>query len=134
MVAGAVGVPVFFVLLLTIGPSQDSFSGVSSMVEQVASYQFVGTFWHQLACSTSSSSTVESAGKFIVNAACSVLWRSKRALLQSWGGENDTGPLHWHSLCISVPFSHLLLHLLPHGAFHFWVTADCLVCLLMLSH
>lgn len=46
MVAGVVGVPVFFVLLLTIGPSQDSFSGVNSMVEQVASYQFVGAVLH----------------------------------------------------------------------------------------
>ena len=42
MVAGIVGVPVFFVLLITIGPRQDSFSGVGSLLQQVASYQFVG--------------------------------------------------------------------------------------------
>jgi hypothetical protein len=42
MVAGAVGVPVFFVLLTTVGPSTDSFSNVNSMLDQVASYQFVG--------------------------------------------------------------------------------------------
>ena len=42
LAAAAIGVPVFFLLLVTLGPSQDSFSGVSSMVEQVASYQFVG--------------------------------------------------------------------------------------------
>lgn len=42
MVAGIVGIPVFFVLLITIGPSQDSFSDVTSMLEQVASYQFAG--------------------------------------------------------------------------------------------
>jgi hypothetical protein len=42
MMAGVVGVPVFFILMLTIGTSQDTFSDVSSIVEQVASYQFVG--------------------------------------------------------------------------------------------
>jgi hypothetical protein len=42
LVAGVVGVPMFFVLHITIGPSQDSFSNVNSMLEQVASYQFVG--------------------------------------------------------------------------------------------
>jgi hypothetical protein len=42
MVAGVVGVPVFFILMITIGTSQDSFSNLGSIVEQVASYQFVG--------------------------------------------------------------------------------------------
>jgi hypothetical protein len=44
MMAGVVGVPVFFILMLTIGTSQDTFSDVGSIVEQVASYQFVGVF------------------------------------------------------------------------------------------
>ena len=39
--AGMVGIPVYFLVLITIGPSQDSFSNVNSMVEQVASYQFL---------------------------------------------------------------------------------------------
>jgi hypothetical protein len=42
MVAGVVGVPVFFILLLTIGASQDTFSDLSSILEQVASYQLIG--------------------------------------------------------------------------------------------
>jgi hypothetical protein len=42
--AGVVGVPVFFILMLTIGTSQDTFSDVGSIVEQVATYQFVGMF------------------------------------------------------------------------------------------
>lgn len=52
MVAGAVGIPVYMVLLVTIGPSEDSFSNVNSMLEQVASYQFVGTFhiYHLVLC------------------------------------------------------------------------------------
>lgn len=52
LVAGAVGIPVYFVLLLTIGPSQDSFSNVNSMLEQVASYQLVGALQgqHLLLC------------------------------------------------------------------------------------
>lgn len=51
MVAGAVGIPVFFVLLTTIGPSQPGISNVNSMVEQVASYQFVGVMLtHALCC------------------------------------------------------------------------------------
>ena len=41
-VAAIVGVPVFFVLMITIGPTQDSFSGLGSMLDQVASYQLVG--------------------------------------------------------------------------------------------
>lgn len=41
-VAGFIGIPVYFVLLITVGPSQDGFSNVNSMLEQVASYQFVG--------------------------------------------------------------------------------------------
>lgn len=41
LVAGVVGVPMFFVLLLTIGPVQDAFSGLDSMLDQVAQYQFV---------------------------------------------------------------------------------------------
>jgi hypothetical protein len=44
MVAGVVGVPVFFILLLTIGTSQDTFSDLGSILEQVASYQFIGAF------------------------------------------------------------------------------------------
>jgi hypothetical protein len=42
MVAGVVGVPVFFILLLTIGTSQDTFSDLNSILEQVASYQLIG--------------------------------------------------------------------------------------------
>jgi hypothetical protein len=48
MVAGVVGVPVFFILVLTIGTSQDTFSNLSSILDQVASYQFIGAidpFW-----------------------------------------------------------------------------------------
>jgi hypothetical protein len=41
-IAGVVGVPVFFILLLTIGTSQDTFSDLGSILEQVASYQLVG--------------------------------------------------------------------------------------------
>jgi hypothetical protein len=44
LVAGAVGVPVFFILLLTIGTSQDTFSDLGSILEQVASYQLIGSF------------------------------------------------------------------------------------------
>jgi hypothetical protein len=43
-IAGVVGVPVFFILLLTIGTSQDTFSDLGSILEQVASYQLVGAF------------------------------------------------------------------------------------------
>jgi hypothetical protein len=46
MVAGVVGVPVFFILLLTIGTSQDTFSDLSSILEQVASYQLIGALRH----------------------------------------------------------------------------------------
>jgi hypothetical protein len=42
LVAGVVGVPVFFILMLTIGTSQDTFSNLNSILEQVASYQLVG--------------------------------------------------------------------------------------------
>jgi hypothetical protein len=42
MVAGVVGVPVFFILVLTIGTSQDTFSNFSSILDQVASYHFIG--------------------------------------------------------------------------------------------
>jgi hypothetical protein len=42
LVAGAVGVPVFFILLLTIGTSQDTFNDLGSILEQVASYQLIG--------------------------------------------------------------------------------------------
>jgi hypothetical protein len=45
MVAGAVGVPVFFILLLTIGTSQETFNDLGSILEQVASYQFIGKLW-----------------------------------------------------------------------------------------
>jgi hypothetical protein len=41
-VAGVVGVPVFFILMLTIGTSTDTFSNLNSVLEQVASYQLVG--------------------------------------------------------------------------------------------
>jgi hypothetical protein len=53
MVAGVVGVPVFFILMLTIGTSQHTFSHVGSIVEQVASYQFIGALW--LRCTALSS-------------------------------------------------------------------------------
>jgi hypothetical protein len=42
MVAGVVGVPVFFILVITIGTSQDTFSDLGSILEQVASYQLIG--------------------------------------------------------------------------------------------
>jgi hypothetical protein len=42
LVAGVVGVPVFFILMLTIGTSQDTFGNLNSILEQVASYQLVG--------------------------------------------------------------------------------------------
>ena len=42
MIAGIVGVPIFFLLLITIGPAQQQFSGVYGMLDQVAAYQFIG--------------------------------------------------------------------------------------------
>jgi hypothetical protein len=42
MVAGVVGVPGFFILVLTISNSQDTFSNLGSVLDQVASYQFIG--------------------------------------------------------------------------------------------
>ena len=42
MVAGVVGIPIFFLLLITIGPGDQSFCGLQNMMDQVASYQFVG--------------------------------------------------------------------------------------------
>ena len=42
IVAGIVGVPVFFLLLINIGPAQQQFSSVYGMLDQVATYQFIG--------------------------------------------------------------------------------------------
>ena len=42
LVAGVVGIPIFFLLLITIGPGDESFSNVRNILDQVASYQFIG--------------------------------------------------------------------------------------------
>lgn len=41
-VAGVVGIPIFFILLITIGPGVENFSNLHDMLDQVASYQFIG--------------------------------------------------------------------------------------------
>ena len=42
LVAAAVGVPIFFLLLTTIGPANQGFSNMYGMLNQVASYQLIG--------------------------------------------------------------------------------------------
>lgn len=115
--------PVFFVLLITIGPSQDGFGSVNSMLEQVASYQFVGMLrlsvcspWH-IDCSCIRLTTHRTYGRHLepLFIACSLFRWPQRALLQSWCRADIAGPFCRHSVCVLVPIRHLLLHLLSHG-------------------
>lgn len=42
LVAAVVGVPIFFLLLITIGPADQQFNDMYGMLDQVASYQLIG--------------------------------------------------------------------------------------------
>jgi hypothetical protein len=45
MVAAVVGVPVFFILMITLISRQDKSTDLNSLLEQIASYQLIGVLW-----------------------------------------------------------------------------------------